>query len=216
VVWHHPYLIGAAALASFNGPSMSDPNRTPLLPGAWIHPVPRWRSYAPVVSSEYGPRGDRFHAGVDIMYRRASKQDRPEFKAGTHDGTIAFFVPPGVPVVACHDALVWEVSPHPTGKGWQVVLDHGKPWASYYLHLQTVNFPPHKRGSLGVRVIAGQELGLMGYDPTEPQQIRHLHFELWYNGAGNAHVNPQAPPVALGGIDHWRIIDLVNPATPVA
>jgi murein DD-endopeptidase MepM/ murein hydrolase activator NlpD len=177
----------------------------------WRWPVPIINiagvEYMPVVSQEFKPGR---HVGVDIMYRRRSLTDRPEFPAGVKgadgfaNGTTMHFAPPGAGIVAARDARVWFVGKVATG--WSVVLDHGAPWATFYAHLQTVDLPLHamgKRSDGGAPMLvkAGDALGTMGGNPnTDPKRgavdsarLRHLHFETWYKGAGNnAAVDPQS------------------------
>ena len=165
-------------------------------------------TYPAVVSQEFKPG---IHRGVDIMYRRRSIQDVPEFAAGVKDisdgfanGSTMHFAPPYAKILAARDARVWSV--HRDATGWSVVLDHGRPWATYYGHLATVELPLHTQGKKAdggapVIVTAGQVIGTMGGNPnTDPRKgavdsarLRHLHFETWYKGAGNdAAVDPQS------------------------
>ena len=74
--------------------------------------------------------------------------------------------------------------------------------------METVRFPLIARGAGNVPVKSGDVLGTMGYDPIDPQGLRHLHFEVWYQGDGKSHISPQAPPAPLGGIQNWRVADL--------
>jgi murein DD-endopeptidase MepM/ murein hydrolase activator NlpD len=116
---------------------------------------------------------------VDIMYRDAGKWVAPE----------------GTPILAAHDATVWSTGT--TARGSNVVLDHGPPWASYYQHLSAID-PSIKKGA---RVQAGQHLGYMGADPTDPQGLRHLHFEAWFRGGAEA-----AVPIPASVIGAWKRI----------
>jgi len=177
----------------------------------WRWPVPPINiggvQYDPAVSQEFKPG---VHRGVDIMYRRRTLDDRPEFPSGVKgadgfaNGVTRFFAPPGTAVIAARDARVWFVAKVATG--WSVVLDHGKPWATFYAHLDTVTLPLHAMGKpvaggAPTIVKAGDVLGTMGGNPnTDPrkgavdgQRLRHLHFETWYKGSGNeAAVDPQS------------------------
>jgi len=144
------------------------------------------------------------------MYRRRSLTDQAEkFPAGIKgaDGfanaDTRFFAPPGTAILAARDARVWFVGRAATG--WSIVLDHGKPWATFYAHLQTVDLPLHamghrQGGEAAIIVKAGDVLGTMGGNPNtdrgkgavDGSRLRHLHFEAWYKGAGNdAAVDPQ-------------------------
>lgn len=172
----------------------------------WHMPVLDWqapdgRMYPAVVSQEMHPG----HAGVDIMYQRTRVGDRPEFAPGpAGHATTMFFAPPGTPIVAARDARIWSIDKAATG--YQVVLDHGKPWATYYAHLETIDFSEHVSGYVKgtknvTNIVAGQRLGTMGWNPNtvaskgavDAQLIRHLHFECWYKGGGSQFAqNPQA------------------------
>ena len=94
--------------------------------GAFARPTP-----GPVVSG-FGPRGSRFHAGIDL--------------AGTFGST----------VVAARAGRVtfagWAVG----GYGFLVVVAHGGGVRTLYAHLQRVTV------GLGARVSTGSQVGLMG------------------------------------------------------
>lgn len=148
----------------------------------WIWPVPDLLhpngdvDHA-TVSQEFRGAGDsQPHYGVDLMYR--SRTPPPTFTA-----------PPGVPILAARSGTLWSVEK--TARGWAVVIDHGKPWATFYQHLETITSElatghqgVNGRGALAVP--SGTTIGTMGSDPTEAGHIRHLHFAVWYQGAGNA------------------------------
>lgn len=178
----------------------------------WMWPVPPARypdgvTYAPVISQEYRQAS---HAGVDIMYRRRTTQDRPEVPPGP-DGTPRYFAPPGTPVVAARDGIVWSVDRSP--RGWQVVIDHGKPWATYYQHLASVKLAPHAAGKPTAGgpptvIRAGEQIGNMGGDPLDaPQHLRHLHFAVWFNGAGDAaSVDPAGAMASWSHAAPWEVV----------
>lgn len=157
----------------------------------WTWPVPDLhmrdgQSYPATLSQEFR-RPD--HLGVDVMYRRRGVTDRPDFPAGTSDGTTQYFAPRGTPILAARDARVWSVISTP--RGWEVVLDHGAPFATYYLHLDRVDLEPHAqgrtaKGGAAATIRAGDMFGTMGFDPLDAQKLRHLHFAVWYRGHGNA------------------------------
>lgn len=150
--------------------------------------------YAPEVSQEF--KGAE-HAGVDIMFRRRNAADRPAYPAGSENGNTRWFAPPGTPIVAARDGRVWTVKR--TGRGWVVVLDHGKPFATFYTHLSGSVFGLHRggmplSGKTPTLVKAGQLLGRMGSDPMEARKppLRHLHFAVWHKGSGDsASVDPE-------------------------
>jgi murein DD-endopeptidase MepM/ murein hydrolase activator NlpD len=140
--------------------------------GDWVWPVPTGPLGPAVISQEFRRPG---HLGVDIMYRQAGR----------------WVAPAGTQVVAARDGVVW--STERTARGWNVVLDHGPPWATWYQHLEGVAV------AKGRRVSAGELLGRMGADPTDPEGLRHLHFATWYKGAGDAaSVDP------AGAMAAWR------------
>lgn len=166
----------------------------------WVYPVVDYVSpvngalYPAVVSDGMGsPRdgGARRHAGVDICFRRKSPTDLvKEFPPGTRSGTAGYFAPPTAQVVAARDGVLWSAGL--TSRGWTVVIDHGKPWATYYTHMASLAVPLAANGRLTsagdkrqYTVRAGQLLGFMGADPTGTA-IRHLHFATWRNGSGDA------------------------------
>ena len=182
-----------------------------LPPGRWVWPLPRWQGRAPVISDGWGsPRdgGARQHMGADLMYRRASLVDLvAQFPPVTPHSTW-HFVPDGTVALAASDATIW--SARRTPRGYTVVLSHGKPWATYYTHLSSLFVPETARGAGGYRVSAGQPLGIVGVDPTNPA-IRHLHFEIWKGGNHHAAVDPapilrrlavvdQAPASTIKGV----------------
>ncbi len=157
----------------------------------WVWPVPNLLTkdgtlYLPVISDGVGsPRGAGIHRGVDIFYRRKTSTDRPEYKAGTSDGTPLFFNPPLVPVLAARDGVIWSAGNTP--RGWSVVIDHGKPFATYYTHLAALAVAPHARGRNALtgqptRVKAGDVIGVMGFDPMDARKLRHLHFSVAHDG----------------------------------
>jgi murein DD-endopeptidase MepM/ murein hydrolase activator NlpD len=112
---------------------------------------------------------------------------------GSPDGNARFFAPPHTPIVAARAGQVWSVEQ--TAKGWGIVISHGKPWATFYQHLETPGFEPHQRG-LNTRtkqptfVRRGQAIGFMGYSPEDAERLRHLHFEVWHGGDARYAVDP--------------------------
>lgn len=183
----------------------------------WMWPVPDLISsggsrFPAMVTQEFkGPK----HAGVDIMLSR--RADNGVLMPGFDPGQIAAdgitrdvtksgrsFAPKGLPVLAARDAMVWSVTS--TVNGIMVVLDHGRPWATFYGHLETCHLQATARGLSKQRVRAGDEIGTMGAGlNTNPRRglvdaehLRHLHFETWYKGAGNAAVDP------AGVMNSWQ------------
>lgn len=134
----------------------------------WVWPVPRDTAQAlgkPVITQEFRRPS---HLGVDIMYRSGDR----------------FVAPEGTPILAARSGTVWSTGQ--TARGWNVVVDHGPPFATFYQHLAAE--PDVVKGDL---VAAGQRIGVMGIDPTDGEGVRHLHFAVWYQGAGDsASVDP--------------------------
>jgi len=158
----------------------------------WVWPVPPMRPwkggpvYNPEVSQEFR---DPDHLGVDIMYRRKGPADLVQsFRPGTPDGISKWFAPARTPIIAARAGRIW--SAQRTERGYAVVVDHGKPFATFYQHLESLAMPLHSQG-LNVNtgtasyVTVGQPLGIMGFDPTDPRRLRHLHFAVWYQGGGD-------------------------------
>lgn len=153
---------------------------------AWPGPSGTWPA---VISQEFRSQGTP-HYGVDLMYRDPA----------THK----FVAPQDTPIVAARSGTLWSVD-H-TARGWSIVLDHGKPWATFYQHLAKVDpdiaAAPQGRyraaagqgsASAPMTIQAGRRLGLMGADPTDPARVKHLHFACWYQGVGDvASVDPSS------------------------
>lgn len=166
----------------------------------WVWPMPTisvdGQEYRPVISSGWGtPRAGvpSGHRGVDILYRRKSVTDRQDYPSKGASGSAMFFCPAGVPVFAARDGVIWSTSK--TSRGYAVVIDHGKPWASFYQHLSQVVFPGHARGvgpnGKPTQVKAGDIIGIVGGDPSVPPHLRHLHFALWEAGTDASAVDPE-------------------------
>lgn len=138
----------------------------------------------PLISDGVGPnkrrRDDgtmRAHEGVDLAYRRIEAASAPILDGGSK----WFLTPAGTPVLAARAGRVW--SAQRTSRGWRVVLDHGKPWATVYTHLATLAIPEVTRANRNtVAVRGGELLGEAGADPRDAQGLRHLHFELHRDG----------------------------------
>ena len=100
-------------------------------------PLPRsplrlsWPLVAPV-GDGFGPRGDRFHSGIDLP------------------------APSGTPVGAAGVGVVVEAGWHDGGFGNQVVVDHGSGVTSRYDHLSRVDV------TVGRIIEAGDRIGLVG------------------------------------------------------
>lgn len=149
----------------------------------WSVPIPdlviKGVTFPAMVSQEFRGASDASaHLGVDLMYQRRSPLDWLALAFQGHNGNAKWFEPPTTPVLAARDGVVYSVDT--SARGVEIVLDHGPPWATYYQH---VTAPLVKKGD---RVKAGQQIATAGYDPTDPEGLRHLHFACWYKGAGNA------------------------------
>lgn len=199
---------GGVLLAAHQGgaglsPPAADPDR-PVGHGStisgWVYPMPRWRDYAPTVSDGPGPGkrdgGKRGHNGADIDYRRKSRSDLlSTFKPGTREGSGGgmFFCPYAWPIIAARDGKIWSTAS--TSRGIQMVIDHGKPFATYYQHMCRIFFPLGlSRGEGGHLVKAGQVIGLVGNgsDPGDAADnaFTHLHFEVWRDGGAESWIDP--------------------------
>jgi murein DD-endopeptidase MepM/ murein hydrolase activator NlpD len=155
--------------------------------GGWYWPVPSvrypdGRTYSPIITDGLGsPRGSGTHWGVDIMfrgYRTGDDLTEPP----------PYFAPVGTPITAARAGHVWSVAKSP--RGWSVVIDHGKPFATFYQHLASVSAL-----AKGMTVSAGQRIGTMGIDPLDAQKVRHLHFAVWFDGMGDAASVDPAPVI---------------------
>jgi murein DD-endopeptidase MepM/ murein hydrolase activator NlpD len=188
-------------------PGEDNMDETPTTPDPqnWILPMPALDGRPPTISSGWGsPRpahgGEpaHFHQGADFMYDRVPPLPHG-VKPPLHEHR-AFFVPEGTHALAARAGKVWSVE-H-TSMGWRVVVDHGAPWATVYQHLARVYLPPHRHGKQAngqpaLTVEIGEPLGDVGYDPSDPEGLRHLHFELWH---GNGPVNPEP------STKNWRVL----------
>jgi Peptidase family M23 len=169
--------------------SAPTPTTSGELLGRWVWPVRRWNGRAPVISDGFSsPRpGGLLHGGVDLMFARIPAD--PYKKTGTPNGSALHVMPDGVNAVAASDGVVWSAGMTP--RGWTVVIDH-KPQkvATYYTHLEKLLVNERAAGTGGERVVAGQPIGVIGADPLDAQHLKHLHFEVWIDGAADHHVDP--------------------------
>lgn len=185
----------------------------------WVWPVPSIvvgdRLVNAVVSSGYGgDRGDHRHAGQDVMYARApGLPDKRKGDHGTRDywapgsGNLSPFDKPA-PVLAARSGKVWSC--RKTEKGWWIILDHGKPYSTSYLHMESVLVPAHKggkqhNGSSGVVVQAGEQIGVMGFSPVDNGEVRHLHFEVRTGASSASAQDPALLQQSSWGRKTWRI-----------
>lgn len=176
----------------------------------WVNPVASWQGYRPVVSDNYSAvktPTHREHHGVDVMFRRKSPADQPQYPAGTPAGSPGYFMTDTAQVLAAADGTLW--SSKMTPGGISIVIDHGKPWATYYQHLAKALVPIGiASGHLGIRIARGQPIGIVGGSPLDGEHLRHLHFEMWKGGGADAHVDPQRE-----GFDSWPVFDQRDTST---
>jgi len=200
-----PFLVGGglAAYVLHKRPSVALPPAVAVpLPGRWVWPVPRWQGRAPVVSDGFdSPRlGLPRHGGVDIMFAR---EPSDAYATGTPNGSKGFVMPDGLVAVAAADGVVWSAMSAPTG--FCVVLDHSPTKAAtFYAHLEKLLLQPTARAQSGERIRAGQPIGIIGASPTDPQHLKHLHFELWLGGPSD-----RIDPAPL--MRDWTVA--INPGT---
>lgn len=91
-------------------------------------PIALRRPVGAPVDDGFGPRGDRFHAGLD------------------------FPAPAGTPVVAAAPGLVTWAGPRAGGWGLTVVIAHGRGMRTLYAHLASVRVRVRSRVPAGARV----------------------------------------------------------------
>ena len=101
----------------------------------------------------YGPRGEGFHYGVDVM-------------CGYGSANVA--TGPGVVIETTDDGGSW---------GSYVKIDHGNGVATLCAHMVAGSFTV----GVGQIVAAGDMIGLVG--TTGNTTAPHCHFEVWVNGA---------------------------------
>lgn len=154
----------------------------------WHFPVPDLvvdgEAYAAKATQEFKGAA---HPGLDIMYQRKSATDRPEYPAGVVDAfgakqSAQWFAPPATPVLAAKDGRVSWVGPSTNGIG--VIINHGAPWSTFYMHLRQALV------SVGENVQGGDKIGVMGHGEGDAQKLRHLHFETRLGGDSSPAVDP--------------------------
>jgi len=108
------------------------------------------------------------HNGADIVYRIRSD----EAPSNLPSTTKSFEMPTGINVLASAAGTI-ERAYYGEKNGYQVIVNHGSNYRTFYSHLLSLSV---KTGEI---VKAGQKLGIVGDSPTATD-IRHLHFEIWY------------------------------------
>lgn len=177
----------------------------------WVWPVPVTDGRYPVVTQEWKPGHDPKpgtpsganvnHLGVDIMFRK-KLGDVPN--AVKHDASRIYIAPAGTRVLCAGPGKVWSTF-HSTIYGWSILVDHGKVndhvggVCTFYQHLTGAFSQLWKKGDV---VTAGQQLGIMGFAPGDPEGLRHLHFELRFPIAGVPQDDWRIDPVPY--MVHWE------------
>lgn len=196
--WPSPNLIiGLLAMAMLKRTAKQIPGGV----SGWVWPMPNLdgdtaddhgvRTF-PEISDSAGPNKRRnpdgslrAHLGVDIMYRRI----RPR-RAQDDRGSRDWYVPPGTPVIAARDGVIWKSGQGQTG-WWAIIAHPGLGLATYYTHMERLIIPVVNAGNrhLTAPLRAGAQLGLCGASPLDgPRGLRHLHFEI---RKGTDRINPE-------------------------
>lgn len=176
----------AGSYAGMTGPEVVWPVPTYHAPDGTTYDATVSSAFDSDRSNHDGTDGKHPHMGLDIMYKRKSPTDRADEPPNVRgsDGfasTAGYFAPVDTAVLAVKPGKVWSVTERTDGGGWSIVVDHGKPWATYYTHIRIPTV------FVGTPVQAGDMLGLMGGNMADSARVRHLHFEVWYDGAGSKH-----------------------------
>jgi len=175
-------------------PARSTPQQRPTVDmataGVWVWPVPIVSDRVPVISDPWGSRrrnpdgtprlnrdgSARTHEGVDVMFKRRRRGEfRDLYRPGTPNGTDLYYLPDDTLALAASAGVVWSTGR--SERGGYVVLDHGRPWATFYRHLERIFV------ERGQSVVAGQPIGIVGGDPLDRRRLKHLHFEVQRKGA---------------------------------
>jgi murein DD-endopeptidase MepM/ murein hydrolase activator NlpD len=179
-------VLTAVLLAERRGSVAEKPRAVAPPSGTWVWPVPSWQGRKAVVSDGWGSRrdgGKRKHRGVDIMFRRAHRDELvAEYPPGTPDGSKWHFMPQGHLAVAAAAGVVRSAGWAPRGNA--VVIKHSNTWATFYAHLASLLVAD------GDHVKAGQPLGMIGADPLDSRALRHLHFALWHGAKSEGAIDP--------------------------
>ena len=156
-------------LPSAATPAANSPPPKVGAPLTWVVPVPTLGDRRAVVSNEFA--GAK-HLGVDLMFQRHDATDLATvYRAGTPNGTKAFFMPDDVAALAAAAGVVTFAAMTPIGNA--VIIQHPNGWKTYYAHLASLAV--HK----GQTVAAGETLGTIGASPADAEHLKHLHFEIW-------------------------------------
>jgi murein DD-endopeptidase MepM/ murein hydrolase activator NlpD len=189
-------LAGALYAASRTPAPPDAPSTARVSPdGLHVVPVPMFGTYSPTISNEWNPT--RGHLGVDFMYARRDRADLASaYPPGSINGDRNFFMPDGIAALAVAAGALrfadW------TARGWTTIVDHDDETSTYYTHLERLSVSRTTPSSSHLRVVAGQPIGIIGFDPVDAARLKHLHFELWLGRTRDRATNP-APYVA-----RWR------------
>jgi hypothetical protein len=198
------YARSRSARGSTTGTSVDRPVGAAPASG-WVFPVPRLDDRVAEISDGFdSPRtyldGSKHkHLGVDLMFRRRSARDLiAVYAPGSANGTKAYFMPDGIPVLAASAGVVRFAQS--TVAGFTLILQHPTGWATFYTHMSSLLV------AKGDEVVAGQPLGIIGASPLDGEHIKHLHFELWKDGTRGGAVDPKPyveawPHVTIA---HWE------------
>lgn len=124
--------------------------------------------------------------------------------ADSRAGTRAHFCPERVLCACVADGRLWAAGE--SSRGFWVLVDHGS-YTTWYGHLSSLAVPRAANGRVAgtgaqLRVTAGMALGIVGYDPSAPHTVRHLHLELAHFPAGVRRVLDPGPSLAQAA--RWR------------
>lgn len=170
-----------------------------LLPSG-IFPIPRYKDgRTPVITSGWDDArdgGSRRHEGIDIFYKREPEETLLLwFPWLSSSGK--YFNTPGTPVLAASGGRVKYAKL--TSRGGSVRIEHG-PIDTYYTHMASYQVRE------GDWVNAGDVLGYVGDDPSNPSDPAHLHFGMYYPGSGTA-IDPEPESQSWTRVE-WPFIGL--------
>jgi len=158
------------------------------------------KSYRPKVSSGWKnnrTRAEGGHAGSDIVYG-VGKKELPQYQPPRDRSTgLGHFVPPNIPALSTCDGVVTYAKS--TSKGFGVLIEHEKRTVrTFYQHLEKVFV---KKDQV---VKAGDTIGTVGFDPSNDNSVRHIHFELSFR-VGSEWVKVDPGTHEKGYMSQWRI-----------
>lgn len=140
----------------------------------------------PVITNEFTTKT---HPGIDLMYPRKGTISDPPIDKGNG---VKFIMFPGTKAHAAGNGKV--VYAELRSKGNAVKIDHGG-FFTYYFHLASLDIAPN------INVVAGQELGLVGADPSDNEGLIHLHWAI--SDINNNWLDPTPAWKALSSGNSW-------------